>query len=78
MDVRSSNLSPYCHISLPYITKFVINEVNPHPRIVLGVNMWSATLLLIILLLLLCHLLNVGACVQHIAQEGQVEWTTLA
>ena len=25
MDVRSSNLTPYCHISLPYITKFVIN-----------------------------------------------------
>ena len=25
MDLRSSNLTPYCHISLPYITKFVIN-----------------------------------------------------
>ena len=25
-----------------------------------------------------CHLLNVGACVRHIAWEGQVEWTTLA
>ena len=25
MDVHSSNLTPYCHISLPYITKFVIN-----------------------------------------------------
>ena len=25
MDVRSSNLTPYCHISLFYITKFVIN-----------------------------------------------------
>ena len=24
-DVRSSNLTPYCHISLPYITKFVSN-----------------------------------------------------
>ena len=24
-DVRSSNLTPYCHISLPYITNFVIN-----------------------------------------------------
>ena len=30
-----------------------------------------------LLLLLLCHLLNVGACVRHIALEGQVEWTTL-
>jgi hypothetical protein len=25
----------------------------------------------------LCHLLNVGACIRHIAQEGQVEWITL-
>ena len=25
MDVRSSNLAPYCYISLPYITKFVIH-----------------------------------------------------
>jgi hypothetical protein len=25
MDVHSSNLSPYCHISLSYITNFVIN-----------------------------------------------------
>src|ERR1700738_4365329 len=25
MDVHSSNLTPYCHISLPYITKFVIS-----------------------------------------------------
>ena len=25
-----------------------------------------------------CHLLTVGACVRHIAQEGQVEWITLA
>ena len=24
-DVRSSNIIPYCHISFPYITKFVIN-----------------------------------------------------
>ena len=25
MDLRSSNLAPYCHISLPYIMKFDIN-----------------------------------------------------
>ena len=25
MDFHSSNLAPYCHISLPYIMKFVIN-----------------------------------------------------
>ena len=30
MDVRSSNLTAYCHISPPYITKFVIT-IN-HPR----------------------------------------------
>ena len=29
MDVHSSNLTPYCHISLPYITKFVINANRP-------------------------------------------------
>ena len=37
MDLRNSNLIPYCHISLPYITEFVINanhqEINAHPRI---------------------------------------------
>jgi hypothetical protein len=25
MDVRSQKLTPYCHVSLPYITKFIIN-----------------------------------------------------
>ena len=38
-------------------------------------------LLLLLLLpfffLFLCHLLNVGACIRHIAREGQVEWTPL-
>ena len=29
MDLRSSNLTPYCHISLTYITKFVINANHP-------------------------------------------------
>ena len=32
MDVRSSNLTPYCHISLPYITKFVINANHPRSQ----------------------------------------------
>ena len=46
-------------------------EVNPHPHIASCVNMWSVTFL--------CgHLLNVGAYIRHITQEGQVEWTTLA
>jgi hypothetical protein len=52
-------------------------EVSPHPRIAPCVNMWSVTFLFL-LLFFLCHLLNVGACLCHIAQEGQVEWTTLA
>ena len=29
MDVHSSNLTPYCHISLPCITKFVVNANHP-------------------------------------------------
>ena len=27
-DVRSSNLTPYCHIYLPYITTFFINAYH--------------------------------------------------
>jgi uncharacterized membrane protein len=54
-------------------------EVNSHPRIAPCVNMWSVTLFLFLFLFFsffLCHLLNVGACICHIAWEGQVEWTT--
>ena len=46
-------------------------EVNPHPRIAPFVKTFF------FLFFFLCHLLNVGACVHHIAREGQVEWTTL-
>jgi hypothetical protein len=58
-------------------------EVNPHPHIAPCANMWNVTFLFLLLLLFfffffLCHLLNVGACIGHIAREGQVEWTTLA
>jgi hypothetical protein len=56
------------NLSLIQTTK----EVNPHPRTAPCVNMWSATFLF----LFLCHLLNVGACICHIALEGKVEWTT--
>jgi hypothetical protein len=59
-------------------------EVNPHPHIAPYINKWSVTFFfffffffLYLFLLLLCHLPNVGACVRHIAWEGQVEWTTL-
>ena len=57
-----------------------IKEVNPHPRIASCVNMWTVTLVFLFLFLFsfLCHLLNVGACVRHVAWEGQVEWTSLA
>ena len=46
-----------------------IKEVNPHPCISPCVNMWSV-------FFFFHHLLNVGACIHHIAWEGQVEWTT--
>ena len=60
------------NLSLMQITK----EVNPHPHIAPCVNIWSVTFLF--LFFVLCHLLNVGTCVCHIAQEGQVEWTTIS
>jgi hypothetical protein len=55
-------------------------EVNPHPRIAPCVNMWGGIFFFFFFFFFffLCHLLNVGACVRHIAREGQVEWTTLA
>jgi hypothetical protein len=52
----------------------ITKEVNPHLCIVPCVNMWSVTFFFFFFF---CHLLNVGVCVRHIAQEGQVEWTTL-
>jgi hypothetical protein len=50
-------------------------EANPHPHIAPCVNMWSITFLF---LFFFCNFLNVGACIRHIAWEGQVECTTLA
>ena len=47
--------------------------VNPHPHIAICVNMWSV---FFSFFFFLCHLLNVGACIWHIVQEGQVRWTT--
>ena len=47
-------------------------EVNPHPRIASCVNMWSATFFLFFFFIIIirCHLLNVSACIYHIAWEG--------
>jgi hypothetical protein len=56
-------------LSLMQTTK----EVNPHHRIAPCVHMWSATFLFLFFLFFSCHLLNVVACVCHIAREGQVE-----
>ena len=53
-------------------------KVYPHPRIEPCVNMWSVTFLFLVFFFFSCHLLNVGASICHIAQEGGVEWTTLA
>ena len=43
-------------------------KVNSHPRIVPCVNMWSVTFFFVFLFFFLCHLLNVGACICHIAR----------
>ena len=59
------------NLSLVQTTK----EANPHPCIAPWVNMWSVTFLFFFFFF--CHLLNVGACIRHIAHEDQVEWTTL-
>ena len=71
-DLRSSNLTPYSHISLFCITNFVIMQttkaVNPRPRIASCVNMWSVFLFFFFL----CHLLNCWIC--HIVQEVQADW----
>jgi hypothetical protein len=56
-------------LSLMQTTK----KVNPHPHIAPCVNIWSV---FFFFFFFLCHLLNVGACICHITQERQVEWTT--
>ena len=56
MDVRSSNLTPYCHIFLPYITKFVINakyqRSQPTPSYCAMCQHVECRFLILILLLL--------------------------
>ena len=65
-----SHFSPlyhkYCHYYKPP------KKVNPHPRIAPCVNMWS-----FFFFFFFWHLLNVGACICHITQEGQLDWNGL-
>jgi hypothetical protein len=56
MEAHSSNLTPYCHISLPYITKFVINanyQSSQSTRLHCTMCRRVECLLLLLLLLLL-------------------------
>ena len=46
-------------------------EVNPHPRIVSCVNMWSV---FFFFFFLCCHLLNVGACI-YATSPGKAKWS---
>jgi hypothetical protein len=53
-------------------------EVYPHLCIAPCVNIWWIFFFFFFFFFFfLCHLLNVGACIRHIAWEGQVKWTTL-
>jgi hypothetical protein len=62
MDINSSNVTPYCHLSLPYITNFVINA--NHPRSQPTPLHWAVCqyveccLLILILILLLVPLVE--------------------
>jgi hypothetical protein len=59
MDVRSSNLTPCCHISLPYITKFVIKpRSQPTPSHCVMCQHVECHLLILICLLLLMPLVE--------------------
>ena len=72
MNVGSSNLTSYCHIYLPYITKFVINanyqRSQPTPLHCAMCQHVECHPLIHILILV-----NVGACVRHIA--GKAKWS---
>ena len=83
-DARSSNITPYCHISLPYITNFVIkaNHQRSQPSHCAMCQHVECHILIIIISIILLFfffflhkLLNIGACICHITREGQVEWT---
>src|SRR6202048_2861463 len=75
MDVCSSNLT-HCHLSLPYITNYVINANHQRSQPTTSDCAMCQYVKCHLILLFLCHLLNVGACICHITREGQVKWTT--
>ena len=59
---------------------FIINanhqRSQPTPSHAPHVNTGSVTFLFLFFFFFLCHLLNVGACICHIARDDQVECTT--
>jgi hypothetical protein len=81
MFIVQISLRIYCHSVLPYFMNFIINANHPRrhltPSHCACVNMWDVTFFFFFFFYFLCYLLNVDACIRHIAQEGQVEWITL-
>ena len=70
MDVCSSNLTPYCHISLPYTTKFVVDANHqrrqPTPSHCAMCQQVGCHLLILLLLFLLMPLVECWCmCLSH-------------
>ena len=76
MDVRSSNLTPYCHISLPYITYFVSNanhqRSQPTPS---HFAMSQYVECLLLLLLLLMSLAECWCMHAYPTSSGKAKWS---
>jgi hypothetical protein len=78
MDVRSSNLTPYCHISLPYVTKLVINanHSRSQPTPLHCAMCWRVECFLLFLLmpLLECWCLHLP---RHLGRPSGVDHTSI-